>query len=181
MSSIARRYARAIFALAQEEGTLDRTGAELDILADAVRDPETAAGLASPLLSPANRRAIVDAVCERLALQPTTRKFLALLAERQRLGLLVGIGEQFRRILDQSLGRVRARITAAAALSAEQEAQVLQTFARLTGKTVLAESRVDPGLLGGLVVEVEGTVYDGSVQTQLQHLAGLIAGGATHV
>lgn len=181
MSSIARRYARAIFALAQEEGTLDPTGSELAGLAAVVSDPDVAAGLASPLLTPANRRALVDTLAEQLHLQPTTRKFLGLLADRQRLDQLAAIADQYRRALDLSLGRVRAQITSAAPLSTEQEQQILQLLARRTGKQVLAATSVDPALLGGVVVEVEGTVYDGSVQNQLERLAASIAGGAGHV
>jgi F-type H+-transporting ATPase subunit delta len=175
--SIARRYAKAIAALATEEGTLDATGNELHTLARLAGDREMAAILANPLLSSESRRAIGRSIAEQLRLGPTTRDFLLLLADHQRLDQLVGIDDQYRRLVDKALGRVRARIRSAADLTADQQRALMQTLEKLTGKTVLAEYAVEADLLGGVLVEVEGKVYDGSVRTQLRRLATTIAGG----
>ena len=75
------------------------------------------------------------------------------------------------------LGRVRATITSAAPLTPEDTQAITAALAKQTGRTVLAEERVDATLLGGVVVDIEGKVYDGSLRTQLEALATSIAGG----
>jgi F-type H+-transporting ATPase subunit delta len=177
IGSVARRYAKAVFALAQEAQALDFTGAELDRLATLAADPALAPMLANPLLSPAARRTIAQTLAEQLGLRPLTRNLLLLLADQQRLDHLAGIAAHYRRRLDDTFGRVRATIVSATALSAAQQAQLTDTLAQASGKQVLVTARVDPALLGGVVVDMDGTVYDGSVRTQLVRLARQVAGG----
>lgn len=181
IGSIARRYAKALFVLAGEEGSLEQTGVELQQLADVASDPGMGETLGNPLLSPQARRAVAQTLADRLAVRPTTRNFLCLLADQQRLGHIAGIAERYRQLLDGARGRVRATVSSAIALNEEQESKLIAAFERLTGKTVLATRKVDPGLLGGVVVEIAGKAYDGTLKTQLQHLAASIAGsGGTH-
>lgn len=174
--SVARRYAKALFALARDEQALERVAVELESLATLARDPAVGDTLANPLLSFAARRAIARTLADQLQLSTTTRNFLGLLAEHQRLDQLVAIADHYRRLLDEQLGQVRARITSAVALSPTQKDEIVATFARLTGKRVLPTLAVDADLLGGVIVEVEGKVYDGSLRTQLGRLAASIAG-----
>lgn len=179
--SIARRYAKALFALAREEGSLEQTGVELQQLATVAQDPQFRAVVDNPLLTQEARRAVARTLASTLALRPSTRNFVHVLADHQRLDQLVGIADQYRRLLDQVLRRVRARIVSAMPLSAAQEEKLVTRFERLTGKTVLPTQQVEPDLLGGVIVEIEGKVYDGSLQTQLQQLATAIAGGRSHL
>jgi F-type H+-transporting ATPase subunit delta len=176
-ASVARRYAKAVVAVAQEQRTLEQTGAELQLLRALTADPEIAAGIANPLLSAAARRDLARGIAEQLRLGPTLRNFISLLADHRRLDQLGAIAEQYERIVDEQLGRVRARITAAAPLSAQQAQAVVEALTQVSGRTVLAEQEVDPALLGGVVVDIEGKIYDGSVRTQLETLAASIAGG----
>jgi F-type H+-transporting ATPase subunit delta len=175
--SIARRYAKAIIAVAQDENALEQTGEELRLLRALTADPQIAQGLANPLLSVSARRGLARAIAEQLSLRPIMRNFLCLLADQRRLDQLGGIAEQYEKILDARLGRVRATLTSAAPLSLAQADSLIASLAGQTGRTVLAEQRVDPDLLGGVVVNVEGKVYDGSLRTQLEALAASIAGG----
>jgi F-type H+-transporting ATPase subunit delta len=181
VSSIARRYAKALFSLAREERALDQTGSELEQLARLADHPEIGPVLANPLLSPASRRNLARTLGERLALAPTTRNFVGLLADHQRLDQLAGIADHFRRLVDQELRRVRAKLTSAVELDPPQQAAMTAKLENVTGKTVLAENRVDPALLGGVVVEIEGRVFDGSVRNQLERLAASIAGGRSYL
>ena len=174
---IARRYAKAIIAVAQEQNALEQIGDELRLLRALAADAQIAQGLANPLLSADARRGLARAIAEQLKLRPVMRNFLCLLADHRRLDQLVGIADQYQRILDQMLGRARATITSSAPLDPAQLESVTTALARQTGRTVLAEERVDPKLLGGLVVDIEGKVYDGSLRTQLEALAASIAGG----
>lgn len=177
VGSVARRYARAIFAIAEEQGTLDQTAEELQRLAAVAADAEVASALSNPLLSATARGALARTISDSLTVSATTRNFLSLLADQRRLDQLVGIAREFIRILDNQRQRVRATITSATPLSDAQRQAVVGAFERRLGRTVLAETRVDPQLLGGLVVDVEGTVYDGSVRAHLRTLAHRIAGG----
>jgi F-type H+-transporting ATPase subunit delta len=175
--SAARRYARAIFALAEEQGVLDQAADELQVLGAVAADPQVAAALANPLLSAAARRNLARTIADNLKLGATMRNFVSLLADHRRLDQLVGITREFTRILDRQRQRARATITSAMPLSDAQRHAVIAAFERKLGRTVLAETQTDPQLLGGIVVDVEGTVYDGSVRTQLHTLANRIAGG----
>jgi F-type H+-transporting ATPase subunit delta len=177
VSSVARRYAKAIASIATEQNSLDATAGELRSLATLAAAPSVAPILANPLLSADSRQSIARTLGEQLRLAPMTRNFLSLLADHQRLDLLVGIADQYDRIVDKALGRVRARIQTAVELSADQQRAVDAALEKLTGRKVIAERSVDKDLLGGMVVEVEGKVYDGSVRTQLRRLASAMAGG----
>lgn len=177
VGAVARRYARAILALADEQGALEQTANELRLLGAVASDAQISAALANPLLSATARRGLARSIADSLSLSPTTRNFVSLLADKRRLDQLAGIAQEFDRILDGRLGRVRATVTSAVALTEAQRQAVVGAFERKLGRTVIAEAQVDPQLLGGVVVDVEGTVYDGSVRTQLRTLATRIAGG----
>jgi F-type H+-transporting ATPase subunit delta len=175
--SVARRYAKALFSVADGAQILEQTAAELQVLRALTADEQIAAALANPLLSPTSRRNLAGTIADNLKLSPTTRNFLSLLADHRRLDQLGGIAAQFERILDARLNRVRASITSATALSDAQRQAVIAAFEQKLGRSVLADTHIDPQLLGGVVVDVEGTIYDGSVRTQLHALAHRIAGG----
>jgi F-type H+-transporting ATPase subunit delta len=177
VGSVARRYARAIFAVAEEQHALEQIGAELQLLGVIAEDPQIAAALANPLLSATARRGLAVTIADNLKLSPTTRNFISLLADHRRLDQLVGIAREFTHIVDRQLHRVRATITSATPLDDAHRQSLIAAFERKLGRTVIAETAVNPQLLGGVVVNVEGTVYDGSVRTQLQSLANRIAGG----
>jgi F-type H+-transporting ATPase subunit delta len=177
VGAVARRYARAIFAVAEEEQSLEQTAAELQLLGVLAEDPQIAAGLANPLLSATDRRGLAGTIADNLKLSTTTRNFVSLLADHRRLNQLAGIARSFTRILDEQQHRVRATITSAVPLTDAQRQALVASFEKKLGRTVLAETQVDPQLLGGVLVDVEGTIYDGSVRTQLQTLATRIAGG----
>ena len=178
---VARRYAKAIFALAQEEGGLEETAADLGQLAALAADPDLAGTIANPLLSPPARLAIAKTLAEALNLRAMMRDFLALLAQHNRLDQLTAIHQQFQRLVDEALGRVRATVTSATDLSPARQSEILQALERVTGKTVLAEWRLDPDLLAGVVVDIRGTVYDGSLRTQFDRLARTIAGSRSYL
>jgi F-type H+-transporting ATPase subunit delta len=176
MSAVSRRYAKAIFALAEDEQSLEPTAEQLGRLAALVQDPTVGPVLRSPLLSPRRRRDLAQTVAQGLSLSNLLTRFLAVLSDHQRLSELPAIAAYFQRLLDQTLGRVRIAIRSARVLDPAQEQQIAAAFARLTGKQVMPAAVVDPELLGGVLVEVEGKVYDGSVRTQLERLAKELSG-----
>ena len=179
MSAVARRYAKALFALAKESAALEATAEQLERVTRVAEDPAVAAVLRNPLLSPDRRTGIVNALVEQLALPDLFARFLRLLADQQRLDEIASIHAHYQRMLDDALGRVRATVRSARALQPQQQAELLAIFRTLTNKEVLPTVFVEPDLLGGVVVEVAGKVYDGSVRTLLHRLAKELSGTAS--
>lgn len=178
--AVSRRYAKALFSLAKEKGALEGVAEELLRLGQVAANPALAPVLRSPLLSPLRRNQMATTLIDDLELSDLLARFLRLLAERQRLAELPGIADYFTRMLDDDKGRVRLDVRTAVALDDPQKKQLVDTFARLTGKEVIPTVTVDADLLGGVVAEVRGKVYDGSVRTQLNRIADELAGRAVH-
>lgn len=173
---VAKRYARALFSLTSSNGNVETTSRELGKVVDAFRETELAAFASRTTIDRKTKRAVVARVAEGLGTSPLLGSFLALLAEKNRLDLLGAIEQEYQRLADRALGLVRARIRCAAAPSSESVRQLRELFERKTGKQVLAEVVVEPELLGGAIVEIQGRVYDGSVKSQLEEMRAALAG-----
>ena len=176
--AVGRRYAKALFALAKESAALQPAADQLNRVAALASDPDIGPVLRSPLLSAVRRTEIAAMLARELQLSDLLTRFVLLLADQQRLGALPAIATRFQALLDDELGRVRVAVSAARALDAKQEAELVATFAKLTGKQVIHTVTLDPDLLGGIVVEAEGKVYDGSVRTQFDRLEKELGGSA---
>ena len=109
-------------------------------------------------------------LAQQLHLSPLLAKFLSLLLARDRLQALPGVARVYKDLMNKRLGRVEAAVTTAAPLGAELMETLRRRMGETLGKTVLVQSRVDPAILGGIVVQVNSTVYDGSLKTQLRQL-----------
>jgi len=179
MSAVSRRYAKALFALAKEAAAVEPTAAELERVSTLAAEPSVNAVLSSPLMSPAHRLAFAKTLASEVAASPLLTHFICLLADHQRLAELPAIHRYFQDLLDQHLGRVRVTIRSPGLLSPQQQNDLVAAFAQVTGKQVMPTVAIDPELLGGVVVEAEGKVYDGSVRTQLANLAKELTGTAS--
>jgi F-type H+-transporting ATPase subunit delta len=158
-------------------GTVAATG---DVLAGACAtfaDPALAAVVLNPGIAATARRGIVGRVVDQLGLSAMVGNLVRLLADRDRLSLLPDVARAYETLVDREIGRARVSIRSATELNDAERAQ-LEALARcLTGsQQVVASLTVDPGLIGGVVLDAGGTVYDGSVQTQLARLADRMAG-----
>ena len=168
---LASRYAKAIFDIGSEQGGLDKMGADLRVLAKAMSDsPELLSTLSNPAVRRADRRAVIDALLQRIGVVTVTRNTVYLLLERERLNTLPLISRQLDAMIEQKAGRVMAEVTSAKPLDPSQLSQITATLEKLSGKKVSVQSRQDPDLLGGVVAKVGDTVYDGSLRTQLRNL-----------
>ena len=168
---LAKRYARAIIELAREADALEPWGNELGRAAAAFSEPRLQPILLSPAIDGAVRRRTAKAVADALNLPPMVRNLILLLADRDRLGLLSDVARWYDQLLDDAVGRSRVTIRSAVALAAPEKATLVDLAKRLTGsREVLATADVDPELLGGVVLDVGGTIYDGSVRSQLARL-----------
>lgn len=179
MSTVSRRYAKALFALAKDAAAVSPTAEELTRLAALAAEPTVSTVLGSPLLSPAHRLEFARTLAREITASPLLTRFICLLADHQRLAELPAIHRYFQQLLDLELGRLRVTIRSSSLLSAQQQTELVATFVSITGKQVLPTLVVDPDLLGGVVVEAAGKVYDGSVRTQLTRLAKELTGTAS--
>lgn len=168
-TSIARRYARALFETVGP--AFERAGAEMKAIADAMAGDSPLARLFSdPSASRQDRRSVLEGIIEKAGLDPLVGNFLRILDDRNRLLELPSISEAFAALVDEKAGRIRATILSAEPLPPEVIAKLQQALSRATEKTVEIETALDRSLLGGVVAQVGNFVYDGSLRTQLSRL-----------
>ena len=167
-SNVARRYARALLALAgNEAGNLTRTAEQLTAVAQGFAN-SPARSLLSPGAPRAQQKAMVEALGGKL--EGAVKNLLELLIDRNRFDGLVEIAHAFAQQVDEKLGRVRAVVKTASPLSDSELAKVGEKLGQATGKQISVSAQVDPALLGGVAADVGGVLYDGSLRTQLETL-----------
>jgi len=170
--SLGRRYAQAVIKLARERGALASVGEELARAAATFSQEDLKGLVLNPGIDAAARRNIVGQVVERLELSPIVGDLIRLMAARDRLAVLPDVARAYERLVDRELGRARVTIHSAAKLEQEQLMALEALAKRLTGASLIVVStKVEPELIGGVTLAVGGTVYDGSVKTQLERLA----------
>lgn len=169
--SLAKRYARALAGVARSEGRLEPVLEELERAAAWLGDRELADALTSPVLPHEARQALLAQITSSLSLSELVKNFLGVLSQNHRLDLFTGVARAYRGIVDDELGRVRGLVRTPSELRPEALAELSSALQAALGKQVILNVEIDPALLGGLTVEIAGRVYDGSVRTQLQHLA----------
>lgn len=174
--TVARRYARALFAIADEKNELETVGKALEAIARLVEAPELGRVLTGPLGREQKRR-LLESLADELRAPGILRDFLLLLSEHDRLVSLAGIAVVYGALVDRRQGVTRAIVRSAAPLDEEALAEVTAAFGKVTGQRVMPSVVVEEDLIAGVVVEVEGRVYDGSVRTQLERLQRRMAEG----
>jgi F-type H+-transporting ATPase subunit delta len=166
--SVARRYAKAIFAIGEEKGNFELLGRQLNELADLWKDsPELRQTLENPVFKQSQKRAVLQGLMPRLAPARQVQSLALLLLERGRIATLPAVARAYEEMCDERLGRVRARVLSAAPLDLPSETEIRKALERRTGKKVLMTMVVDPSLIGGVVTHVAGMVLDGSVASRL--------------
>lgn len=166
--TLSRRYAKAVFELAA--GREEAVGAEIDRCLEVCRHPDLKSVLGNPAFSQERRQSIVAELAARLELSDLTRNFLSLLVTRDRLDGLSSMALHYHGLLDHARGRVNAKVVVSEPLGEERRESLAAVVGRMSGKTAMLTEVVDPAIIGGVIVEVGGKVYDGSVRTQLQSL-----------
>ncbi len=169
--SSATRYARALFDVALQESIAERAEQDLATFVALVNEhPSLQSVLAHPAIPAARKRNLTAELTSRLQLATPVAKVLVMLAERDRLAILPDLLDIYRdRLLDHQQV-IRAEITTAEAMPADQEAQLRDRLSRATGRKVTLTTRVDPAILGGAVTRIGSTVYDGSLAAQLARM-----------
>lgn len=175
--SLSRRYAKALFELALEDGREDEIGQQIERFVAAYSTAPLTTVLTNPAFPLAERKNIVAEVSRNLQLSSLAVHFVCLLLERDRLIYLPSIASRYRRLLDDKKGRVEALLTAPNPLETAVAERMREALSKLSGKEVVLKEESDPGLIGGIVIQLEGKVYDGSVRTQLNKMRERIERG----
>ncbi len=126
--------------------------------------------LENPSIPGARKRAVLDALAQRAGLSRQTRNLVAVVTDHRRLPLFSDILKQVEQELNERLGFADAEVSSARALSDAEKKLLESEVAKLTGKNVRARYQQDASLLGGAVVKVGSTIYDGSVKGQLEKI-----------
>lgn len=173
MAAIDLRYARALEAVVNEQH-LDREAVRRqleDFLSTYTESPQLREVLTDPSISQEQKMGVLDAISSRARLQGTVRNFVAVVTAHERLHELRSILDAFLQLSDKDAGVAEAEVTSARPLDEVRRRVVEQSIAQLTGSAqVRATYSEDASLLGGAVVKVGSTVYDGSVRGQLEQM-----------
>lgn len=174
--SLARRYAKAILEIGEEQKNLDKLGGELRDFAKAmVASEELTATLTNPLFPRSDREKVLLAILLKVGASTPIKNVCLILLDRERLAAVPAIARELDEMIDERIGRVAAEVTSATLLSPSQEAAIRQELEKLSGRKVEMKTSQDPELLGGVVAKVGDLVYDGSLRTQLRKLRDQLA------
>jgi F-type H+-transporting ATPase subunit delta len=170
-SAVGKRYATALYELAEQDNAVESVGASLKALADAWHtSEELRAVIENPRFGPESKRSVAGALAERVKAPVLLKNALFMLTDRRRLVHLPEIADAFARIAEKRSNVVRAEVVTASRLPEAYFDQLRKTLEQATGKKVALVRREDPSLIGGVVTTVEGRVFDGSVKNRLREL-----------
>lgn len=176
-ASLAGRYAAALFDLASENGVVGTVESDLDKLGAAIRESgDLAVLIRNPRVSREAAGKAMEALAGLLGLSDLTGKFLGVLAANRRLSSLPGMISAFAAIAAEQRGEVAAEVISAHPLDTSQVEQLSQTLKAREGREVKLTARVDPEILGGLIVRIGSRQIDSSIRTRLNSLAQAMKG-----
>jgi len=176
-ASLAGRYATALFGLARDENQIDAVSRSLDTLEAAMAEsPDFKTLVTSPLIGRTEAGKAVRALTPTLGVDPITAKFLGVLADNGRLSELKAVIKAVRKLAADNRGETTAEVTSAFPLNDDQVARIKSNLKTRLGRDVAIDAKVDPQLLGGLVVRLGSQMIDASIKTKLNNLAMAMKG-----
>jgi F-type H+-transporting ATPase subunit delta len=176
LKSVSLQYANALADVALAQGAADAAQKQLGDFAAAFGiSAELRNFLTSPGVPSEAKHEVIEKIAARIGAGKIIRNFLFVVADHQRTHILPEIVASFQDTIRQRQGVAEAEISSAIELSAAQKKRFAQTLERLTGKKIEAKYSLDPALLGGAVVRVGDTIYDGSVRSSLNQMRARLA------
>lgn len=169
-TTVAKRYARALFELLSEKDQLESVYPELQELRRVFQDnPQLGTVLSDASLQAADREKLVSQLAESAS--PYVQNLIHMVYDYGRMDAMVAILDQFQRLYDDLHHTVYAQVTTAIELSAEQKDKIAAAYAQRVGaQKVILDSKVDPTIIGGVVVQSAGMILDGSLKTKINKL-----------
>jgi len=176
LSIAAQRYASALAEIALEQGAIEPVRRQLRDFVNLARESaELKNYLANPSVEYESKHGAVEELIARMGASKILRNFLFVLVDHDRTLLLPEIQKEFHKLTLDRLGVAEAQVTTPAQLTSQQKQELNAALERLTGKKIEARYELDPALMGGAVVRIGTTIYDGSVRTQLDRLRTRLA------
>ena len=176
MKSASLQYANALADIALEQGASEPTAKQLENFREAYQQSaELRTFLASPAVSVAAKHEVMEKIVKRLGASKMIRNFLFVIADHRRTQLIPEIAAAFQEVLRQRQGIAEAEIFSAVELTAAQKKELAATLERLTGRKVEPNYSLDPSLLGGALVRIGDTIYDGSLRARLNQMRARLA------
>jgi F-type H+-transporting ATPase subunit delta len=174
---LAKRYAKAIFTIGQEQETFEEYNAVLQGLAELYKaDPEFGDALTNPLYPMDVKEKVMAGIVASMDVDTVMGNFLNLLVQKQRAEILPEIAESYKVMVDEAKNISHGTVISAIELSDELKSNVQTVLEKLTGKQVELTTSVDPSILGGIIAKVGDLVLDGSIKNQLAGLKDSIKG-----
>lgn len=168
----ARRYARAVFELARQDGDLEAWERRLTQVRELFADERVATVLRNPTIPTQDRERLIS---EWPGLDKEAVNLARLLVEAHRISEAPAIGDEFQRLVDEAAGRVRATATTAVELTASDRERITRELSHGLAKDVRLTAVVDPRILGGLRLQIGDHVFDATVAARLQQLRRRLA------
>jgi len=174
---LARRYAKALFEVAKEENTVTDYAGKLADLAEVYRsEPAVRDGLVNPMYPIEARSKVMAYLAKQADASKILTNFLQLLVQKKRADIIADIAEAYQNMVDEDQNVCKGKVRSAIALDEALQKKVKATLEKITGKTVILSTEVDPSIIGGIVAQVGDLVLDGSLKTQLSELKESITG-----
>jgi len=171
LKSASLQYANALADIALEQGASEPAAKQLESFAAAYEESaELRTFLASPAVSVEAKHEVLEKISNRLGASKIIRNFLFVIADHRRTQLIPEIVATFQQVLRQRQGVAEAEISSAVELTSAQKKELAATLARVTLKKIEPKYSLDPALLGGAVVRIGDTIYDGSLRSRLNEM-----------
>jgi F-type H+-transporting ATPase subunit delta len=171
LKSASLQYANALADIVLEQGTSEPAKNQLaDFGAAYTESAELRNFLATPAVTREAKHGVIEKLVARLGASKIIRNFLFVIVDNQRVQLLPEIVNSFEQVLRQRQGVAEAAVASAVELNDGQKTALVRTLERVTGKKIQAKYSLEPGLLGGAVVRIGDTIYNGSLSNQLDQL-----------
>ena len=177
MALSARRYAQALFLIAEENGDRDQWLADLEVLASSSRNPDFIAFIDSPKIENVKKIEVLKEAFSK-SISDLALNLVSLLATRNYVASLSSIADAFQELVDSEKGVERAEIVSAVKLTDGQEKGVVDKLTQMVGKELSVTTFVDESILGGYLARVGDRLLDGSVKTQLEDMRRELLRGA---
>jgi F-type H+-transporting ATPase subunit delta len=176
---VSKRYAKALFALAEERGLLDAVRADFQRITAVVGStPELLNAFHNPRVSAEQRKQLIETAF-RSASSALTKSFLDFLLSKRRESIIGDVAQAVQELFDEREGILRAEVYSAAELTEAERGSIAQKVNALTGKRIDAVWKTDASLIGGFVVRYGDVILDGSLKNQLSKLRHALEHGAS--
>lgn len=177
MASVAGRYASALFDLAKDENKIEEVEKDLGTFQALIAESDDLVRVVrSPVIASEDQSRALDAVLAKAGVSGLTANFFKLIAKNRRLFAADDMARAFKALAARHRGEVSAEVASAHALSDEQTAELKSVLKASVGKDVTLSTKVDPSLLGGLVVKIGSRMIDSSLKTKLANMKAAMAG-----